>query len=1133
MANRMKKLLVIGSVASGLFMAISACGSVASSHSSSQSVSSTQTSDSSSSSSYSQEPTIVLNSISVVNNKGYYERGEELDIVVTAHYSDGSTTTITGYSINGFNNALTGDQEIVVLFEGQTCSLSVSVREPVLVGITATSNKNYYEWGEELDISVVAQYSDGSTTPINDYQVTGFNPQLSQEQKVLVSYQGQTCSLDVRVNDPLLLNISVEGNKNTYEWGEELDISVIAQYSDGSKVNVDKYGVEGFDSKTAGEQTVIVKYEDKTYTFNVIINNPALISVTATNYKDSYEWGEDLELVVNAHYSDNSTKTITDYKVEGFDSKTAGEQTVTIKYEDKTYTFNVIINNPKLVSITAVSNKDSYDFGDDLDVTVYATYSDDSSVEITDYKVEGFSTETAGLHSLVFSYEGKTCSLNILVNEITTHFPVKNLKDFLRLENIQTTVPAPVSFNNWLDEIRKEQDDSNYFFATTKDEGVIGVDSIADQYAVSLKAKNWTIKENNGEFFATKNDGDVSLIFSTVEQSFTLRVEAYSEFPTKKVVGSLVTSKSSLRNGDKIILGNASQEIVVSGFDNGAFSTVVCPFVNKGPDCVAKNIWRFTINSIDNSYTLTDKDGRKLGATGLGQLAWDEGCTEWNLLISSRSAMILNTNSEYGRLCYNPVDGRITTHKTAANSDLVYPQMFKLSTTDLVYPTGITLKGRDEIGVGKTSKLSLRYVPENANSLSEVEWTSSDETVARVDEKGRVTGVSIGQATITARTKAKNSYLETSYSVEIKAQVKDTWTIMLYICGSNLESDYGCASEDIGEVLSVPNKPDDVNIIMETGGTTRWHRYNIASNVLSRYHVENQKLVLDTTLPKENMGKQSTFESFLTWGLQNYPADKTGIILWNHGGALGGCCYDDSIGSSDSLLNSETSSAFKKVFSANGVDKLEFIGYDACLMQIQDVAEFNSKYFNYMVGSEEAEGGDGWTYNGWIDELYDGDDTDTILEAACDSFVEHFGFGSDQTLSYLDLSRMSTYLEKFEIMASAIKNTVKNNYNAFKNLLSRVKDYGDDNSSWWPTDGLTSFGTVDGYDFLTKLGEDDTYSAFSSQITDAKTAYNNVVSYSKAGSGAGQSHGLAIVAAIYVSYPAAETSFNSWRSIFK
>ena len=146
---------------------------------------------------------------------------------------------------------------------------------------------------------------------------------------------------------------------------------------------------------------------------------------------------------------------------------------------------------------------------------------------------------------------------------------------------------------------------------------------------------------------------------------------------------------------------------------------------------------------------------------------------------------------------------------------------------------------------------------------------------------------------------------------------------MLYICGSNLESDYGCASEDIGEVLSVPNKPDDVNIIIETGGTTRWHRYNIASNVLSRYHVENQKLVLDTTLPKENMGKQSTFESFLTWGLQSYPADKTGIILWNHGGALGGCCYDDSIGSSDSLLNSETSSAFKKVFSANGVDKLE------------------------------------------------------------------------------------------------------------------------------------------------------------------------------------------------------------------
>ena len=43
---------------------------------------------------------------------------------------------------------------------------------------------------------------------------------------------------------------------------------------------------------------------------------------------------------------------------------------------------------------------------------------------------------------------------------------------------------------------------------------------------------------------------------------------------------------------------------------------------------------------------------------------------------------------------------------------------------------------------------------------------------------------------------------------------KAKYTIMVYMCGSDLESDGGLASKDILEMCSPDNQPKDVNIII-------------------------------------------------------------------------------------------------------------------------------------------------------------------------------------------------------------------------------------------------------------------------------------------------------------------------------
>ena len=1126
MAKGIKKLLALSLLVTGISMALTACDF--SRFLGGENFSSNQGINESTSSSFSIPSDAVLNSITVVNNKDGYERGEELDLTVTANYSDSSTFVITNYQVEGFNSSQIGSQTITVTYEDQTSSLDVFVREPVLVNITATNNKTNYEYGEELDIVVTANYSDGSSVELKNYQISGYNAQMPGEQNVVISYEGQSYTLGVKVNDPILLGISVEGNHQSYEYGEELDIVVTASYSDGSSVRITNYEVEGFDSTNPGQQEVTIKYENKTCSFSTKVNNPVITGISVTNYKEIYEYGEELDIVVTASYSDGTTKEVTGYRVKGFNNKEPGYQTVRVEYDGKDYSFNVTISNPALLSITAVSNKDLYEYADELDVIVYASYSDGSTVEINNYQVTGFNSQEAGEQTLTFKFEGKSCTLKVSVNGKHNRFPADKLNSFLNNEGIKTFVPTPTGYYAWSDKVDLDQDGSNFFYTTTRDEGTVGTDCLADQYAVLLQANGWTVEGSKGEYSAKKANGDVEVSFSTKNGLFSLHVNSYIEFPNKVFTGTAVLNKSSLRDGDKIVLASLIEQFAMTNFENGYFNTEDCNCSESALENIHKNVWRFTLEKSGNYYHILDIHGRKLGTTGLNRLTWDEGCVEWALLFTTKSSIIMSTNSNYGRLCYNKLDGKISTYdKTSADENLIYPQIFKVTETDLIYPTSISLSGKEAINKGKTAKLEVKYYPENSNLGADINWTSSDETVATIDNKGLIKGVSAGKTTITAETVSKDKTLRSSFDVEVKEGMLDEWTIMIYMCGSNLESDDGLASADIEEMLRVSGQPDDVNIIIETGGTTYWHRYNIDASALSRYHIENKELVLDEKLQKANMGRQNTFESFLNWGLDNYPAEKTGVILWNHGGALDGVCFDDSTGSSDSLKNSETSKAFKNVFEAHGIDKLEFVGYDACLMQVQDIAEFNSHYFNYMVGSEETEVGDGWVYSTWIDDVYAGKDTSTILKATCDGFISKNG--GDQTLSYLDLSKMSNYFEKFEAMAAAIKSTAKSNYSSFKNILSSVKSFGD----YYYTSGLHSYGTIDGYDLLNKLSSNATYSAYTNQINEVKSAYSSLVAYSKKGSKAGQAYGLVVIAGVYISYSTSETSFTNWRSIFK
>lgn len=643
---------------------------------------------------------------------------------------------------------------------------------------------------------------------------------------------------------------------------------------------------------------------------------------------------------------------------------------------------------------------------------------------------------------------------------------------------------------------------------------------------------------------------------------------------------------ASVSNGVVTAIGEGSATITVTTADgNKTADCVVTVTENSGGS--GGTSAEYTIDANTDGF-----DGSYTGSNGSHTIASDFSVTSNNVCIqssklqfkSSPAGSIYNTTASsiasitingvegtfvvYAGSSQNPTSGSITgsnnvydlggaEYFTVQSSGLAKATSIVISIGEVepVDPTGITVTPSTlELAPGRSSSLSVSYSPAGVNQNKGVTWKSSNTSVATVDNSGNVTvssSASIGQtATITA-TSTFNASFTSSCTVTVVEQQLDAWTIMIYMCGSDLESgSYRLASGDITEILGVSGQPDDVNIIIETGGAKSWaSTHGISSSSLQRWHVENKKLVLDKSLTKASMGLTSTLTSFINWGLSEYPAQKTGLIYWNHGGAMMGCCYDENF-DDDNLLNNERNSALSSAFSTQGrtvdnySDKLEFIGYDCCLMQVQDIAEFDSHYARYGIASQESENGEGWDYDTWVDDLYAGKSTETILKAVVDGFIADNGgvnkTGSDynQTLSYLDYSQMSAYKTAWENMASYLKNNVvtSSNKTSWISLIKGCKNFGDDDY----TDNYMDFCIFDVKDFLNKLKANSTFykGDMSSLVTAVESAFTNLVKYSVAQKGAGNAYGLCFWYNVSNSssgmsdyYTSSQTNFTNWRSL--
>ena len=310
---------------------------------------------------------VKLVSIAVKTNptKVSYYQGECLDstgLTLTGTYNNGKTETIaTGFTCSALDSSSAGTKTITVTYQGLTTTFNVTVVAVNLVSVAVKTmpNKVNYFTGESFDqtgLTLTATYNNGNTETITTgITCTGFSSATAGQKTITAAYGGKSTTFTVEVKAIVPVSISVKKapNKTEYFVGDSYDgtgLVVNVVYNNGTNKDITTgFTTSGFSSASAGKNTVTVSYEGCTAAFDVTIKAVELtgIEIAKQPNKTTYNTGDSLDttgLVLTLKYNNGTTGTTdTGYTVSGFDTNTAGEQTITVTYEGFTATYKVTL----------------------------------------------------------------------------------------------------------------------------------------------------------------------------------------------------------------------------------------------------------------------------------------------------------------------------------------------------------------------------------------------------------------------------------------------------------------------------------------------------------------------------------------------------------------------------------------------------------------------------------------------------------------------------------------------------------------------------------------------------------------------------------------------------------------------
>ena len=253
-------------------------------------------------------------------------------------------------------------------------------------------------------------------------------------------------------------------------------------------------------------------------------------------------------------------------------------------------------------------------------------------------------------------------------------------------------------------------------------------------------------------------------------------------------------------------------------------------------------------------------------------------------------------------------------------------------------------------------------------------------------------------------------------------QASGSKTVMMYVIGSNLETEWGEATVDIQEILDA-NLSSNINYIIQTGGSKQWMNDQMKDGECQRFKVQGQQLVELQQLGKVNMVDYNNLADFINYCKTNYPADSYMLVLWDHGGGIPISYGMDEIYPGKMMTAAEIGMAIQ----SSGVH-FETLLFDACNVCTLEAAVSVYNYVDYMVAAESYVNGTGYYYTDWL-KMYDScriGDVD-YTEQICKDYMKviHM-YDMTGSISVLEMDKIPDVYDAYKNYIGALNNTVIN-----------------------------------------------------------------------------------------------------------
>jgi len=283
------------------------------------------------------------------------------------------------------------------------------------------------------------------------------------------------------------------------------------------------------------------------------------------------------------------------------------------------------------------------------------------------------------------------------------------------------------------------------------------------------------------------------------------------------------------------------------------------------------------------------------------------------------------------------------------------------------------------------------------------------------------------------------------------------------LCFSEPWSEAGLASEDLREMLdSGVSASKDVEVLVATGGTREWQRFDISADEVEYYRIAGDQLARLKCVGKRNMGSAATLSNFLKYGIAESPSERYMLILWDHGGGpVHGICSDENY-YGDPLTLEEMR---KALAGGLGGNRLDILAFDACLMNSIDTCIYSAEFADYIVASQELVSGSGLNYAAWLKPLMETPDM-AAKDVACrmaGSYIGENDVGRRRetaTMSVIDAQRVPALEQATEAFSAALLQKLDENPEDVARLRGAITSFGefDDDT---PTD-LVDVGALCG-----------------------------------------------------------------------